>query len=899
MSNFGDHPAGFFGDSSFYNGVATQSVRLAGDSSLTRANADAGTSTKIATISCWFKRTELSVLAYLLHSKNDSGGASFGITLDADDSITVTQYDGTSPFNANNYDFGVTVDPRKFRDTSAWYHLVVDIDTTEAAEADRIKIYINGTRQTVVATTDGSGLQDFADEDQTLAIFQDGDIRWGGTVDDSAYAHIYLAECNGVDGLSLGPSNFGETKNGVWIPKAPTVSEYGNHGFRLQYLQAGVGSAGTGTIGADTSGKGNHFTSATIAAHDVVMPDSPENNFATYNLTDLRHRAELAEGNLRLQATTYSTSGAGGGNYGFATGSISLPSSGKFYIEGLHRKHVGDGNISSLGVINRNQADTSGNVGNFLQADQSGGEGFDGVQIGLGSGDSSYFVPRNDGNEEYRTTQDDETNHISALAIDIDNGYVYIGFNAGTDNTGSEITWRDFASNDTGSSNVNPTSADSGTGGIARAFSLNDVIISDVGVNGSNNAKSSVTINFGQDSSFAGVTTAQGETDANGIGDFYYTVPSGYLALCTSNLPEVTIGPNSLTQSDDYFNTVLYSGTGSSNAITGVGFQPDWTWIKRRSGDPNAIGNGHNSLYDSTRGVTNEIYSDLTSAEADNNNSLTAFGTDGFTVGSEARVNADGETHVAWNWKANGGTTTTNDASSTSVGSIDSVIQANTTAGFSIVTYTGIASANQTVAHGLQVGGVATVPEIIMFKKRDSTSNWNVIHPARASNDHYMQLNSTSVSINTNTPFAATAPTSTVFTVGANDGDVNTNAQSHVAYCFASVEGYSKMGSYIGNGFADGTLIYLGFRPAWIMTKRTDTANQWQIHDNKRNTSNVVNKFLLANTSAVENTGTGVLVDFLSNGFKIFVNGNSINSGGGTYIFMAFAEAPFKYANAR
>jgi len=240
-------------------------------------------------------------------------------------------------------------------------------------------------------------------------------------------------------------------------------------------------------------------------------------------------------------------------------------------------------------------------------------------------------------------------------------------------------------------------------------------------------------------------------------------------------------------------------------------------------------------------------------------------------------------------------------------GSILSVSNSNTTAGFSIVVYTGVASSNQTVAHGLQVGEVATVPEMVILKKRGSASNWNVIHPDRASNDHYMQLNSDSASINTNTPFAAAALTSTVFTVGANDGDVNTDGQSHIAFCFASVEGYSKFGSYSGNAASttpfDGTFVYLGFRPAWLMLKRKDTSGQWRIYDYKRSpntpTINYLDELLSADSDAAEAEGSTSRLDFLSNGFKLRGSASGTNKSGGTYIYMAFAEAPFKYANAR
>ena len=327
-----------FLETDFYNGVATQSLRLDGGAEITLDNAGSATSNKIATISTWFKRAdETTVLAYLFHSKNDgsfgdgsNGLASFSITLDADDNISVVQYNGNPSFNANQYDFGVKTSGRKFRDVGSWYHLVVAIDTTQGSgttnEADRIKMYINGDQQTVVAINDGSGYQDFADENQLIAVNQDGEQRWGGSVDDSVYAHVYLAETNVVDGLALDASYFGETKNGVWIAKAPNVSEYGNHGYRLQYKETSVGSGSSSTIGADTSGKNNHFTSTNVSAHDCNMPDSPENNFATMNnlINGYGTNLTMTEGNLKASSTD--------GEYNNTFGTI-LMQSGKWYWE--------------------------------------------------------------------------------------------------------------------------------------------------------------------------------------------------------------------------------------------------------------------------------------------------------------------------------------------------------------------------------------------------------------------------------------------------------------------------------------------------------------------------------------------------------------------------------------
>ena len=363
-------------------------------------------------------------------------------------------------------------------------------------------------------------------------------------------------------------------------------------------------------------------------------------------------------------------------------------------------------------------------------------------------------------------------------------------------------------------------------------------------------------------------------------------VPTGAKSLCSANLPEPTIGPNSTTQSDDYFNTVLYTGGSSGQSITGVGFKPDWTWIKSRSHASSHV------LTDSSRGVTESLFSDTNAAESTLSGGVTAFGTDGFTLGTEGTVNTNTRTYVAWNWKANGGTTST-----LTDGTIDSVVQANTDAGFSIVTYTGDDEARATVAHGL-----SQAPEWIIIKNRDETiSNpaWPVFHhhdTSAPATDH-LDLEDTDATNDAETIWSDEVPTDTLVILGTADS-VNSGS-AHVMYCFHSVKGYSQMGSYIGNGNADGAFVYLGFRPAWIMFKRTDGVTHWQIHDIKRSPLNPSGIGLLANTNDADGVSTTYNLDITSNGFKLRDAHAGQNASGGTYIYMAFAEAPFKYANAR
>jgi hypothetical protein len=382
--------------------------------------------------------------------------------------------------------------------------------------------------------------------------------------------------------------------------------------------------------------------------------------------------------------------------------------------------------------------------------------------------------------------------------------------------------------------------------------------------------------NFGQDSSFAGNKVAQGNQDANGKGDFYYEPPAGYLALCADNLPDPVIKDGS-----EYFNTVLYTGTNAAQSITGVGFQPDWTWLKSRSNAQN------HRVFDVIRGTGEYLETDTTDAEGSSSTTLTSFDSDGFSLGGSSLVNTNTYTYVAWNWKADNTSGTTN-----TDGTITSTVSANPTAGFSVVGYTGNGS-NGTVGHGLGV-----TPNFIVVKNRSNTADWPVYFGGITSATEVLRLNSTTAKLTGRSEWNSTLPTSTLFSVG-NDSAVNTNNDNYIAYCFAEVEGYSKFGSYTGNGSTDGPFVYTGFRPAFVLIKAYSQSDNWNILDTKRDTYNVMDTRLLPNNSTSELTASTNNVDFISNGFKLRTSDIGWNGNAVSYIYMAFAENPFKYSNAR
>ena len=364
---------------------------------------------------------------------------------------------------------------------------------------------------------------------------------------------------------------------------------------------------------------------------------------------------------------------------------------------------------------------------------------------------------------------------------------------------------------------------------------------------------------------------------------FAYTAPSGFKALCTQNLPAPTIGSSPTTLASKFFGVSTFTGDGTnSQTITNSGgFQPDWVWFKARS---NAQGN---SLVDSVRGTTKILISNSIAAEVTGTNPIT-FNSNGFT--STTDFSTGGYTYAAWQWRASNAAAVSNTA-----GTITSQVSVNLASGFSIVTYTGNSVAGATRGHGLNA-----VPKMIFVKGRVGTygaDHWHVYH-ASLPNTQGLSLNSDGAATTSSYFWNDTSPTSTVFTTNLGSSN-NFSGQTYVAYCFAEVAGYSAFGSYTGNGVADGTFVYTGFRPAFIMIKRTDSgASDWQIIDTTRDAINASGLLLQPNTNSAESNATPVL-DFLSNGFKHRNSYNVTNYSSGTYIYAAFAESPFKYSLAR
>ena len=392
--------------------------------------------------------------------------------------------------------------------------------------------------------------------------------------------------------------------------------------------------------------------------------------------------------------------------------------------------------------------------------------------------------------------------------------------------------------------------------------------------------------NGGHDSTGGGDFTAASNADDNGFGEFQYSPPSGHLACCSANLP-ISDDIDPAQTDDDYpskqFDTVLYTGNASTNNITGLNFQPDLVWIKIRNTASNAV------LVDSLRGTNKMIHPNNTDVEVTTAN-LTSFNSNGFSLDGtsnyQANYNGNGNTYVAWCWRANGGTTASN-----SNGAISSTVQANQAAGFSIVQWTANATSSvaTTVGHGL-----SKAPEFVITKSRESSSNWCATHTGLSSTSHMLFLNTDGAQTDKSGNGSMSANTSTVFSVNATDGSNSPNGDAMIAYCWHSVEGYSKFGSYTGNSNNDGPFIYTGFRPRMVFLKLRDSAGDWWIYDSARDTANPVNKYISWNRTDAE--ASGLNADFLSNGFKLRNTSGDFNSSA-TILYGAWGDVPWKYNN--
>ena len=766
-------------------------------------------------------------------------------------------YDGTDGYDTFQFfsyssQYDMRLAPRRsFRD-DAWYHFVIAVDTTQATESNRIKMYINGVQETDFYTPGGASAEIYPSQNFDTAANVSGNIQ---VVGKHGYASGqsydgYLAEFHHVDGYQYDPSYFGFTdpQTGIWMPKRYE----GTHGTNGYYLDFSDNSS-TAALGIDKSTNGNDFTVSNLATGDSTL-DSPSNNFATLKFysTPESSGCFLTEGNLKF-VTGSSGSARNLDRMGIST---LLPTSGKWYAE----VRVLDSNGQNFIGVAPYQVELLPDVNNTRY-------------VFVYSSDGDKYV-RTAGSESNATYGSSYTqNDVIGIYVDMDASTPLVSFSKNGQWANGSGSWNQ--STPTSYITLGDTFFTESTGG----HSGIGFLVS----SGSGGTSATYQFNFGQDSTFSGATTAGGNTDDRGIGDFKYPVPSGALALCSVNFP---LTAPSIVRPQKHFDTLLWTGNDSSDRdITGLEFKPDMVWIKNRSQSD------FHCIQDSVRGANKILYANDTDNEQTNNANghVNSFLPDGFNVdaGGSGLVNENSENYVAWCWKA-GGTAVSN-----SDGSITSSISANTKAGFSVVTWTG-SGADASVGHGL-----GKKPHVIFVKNRSAGDNWRVwFKDVTTSDAHALVLNDTT-GVYTGSDKWYNSPnsndtTTTTFGV-SNDGSTNRSGESFVGYCWAEIPGFSKFGIYRGNGNAKGKFVDCGFRPAFLIIKRVNAARNWMLFDNKRDPDNPVQTFLEADQSSSDATlNDGVL--FLANGFRCVTSDTDVNandtSGGDTYIFMAYAEQP-------
>lgn len=818
-----------------YNLTNSLRFRSSASAYLNRTPASAG-NRQIWTYSALVKRGVLGQDIYLLTGESGSNNDEYSyVYIKSDEGIRFV----IGQIGSNPH---LTNSAAVFRDPSAWYHIVSTFDSTQATAANRWRLYVNGVEQTMSGTVMSQNYNSgWINNNSRQGIM--GRLNYATNTSDG-----YMAEVNFIDGQALTPSSFGETSSttGVWIPKKYTGT-YGTNGFYLPFTDnSALTTSSNVGLGKDFSGNANYWTTNNISITSGSTYDSMTDvptltstttaNYAVLNPLDYNSTyLTLSAGNLQQ---TYGGLAAAAAS----RATMVIPTTGKYYWEitlttiGTNNTTIRAGICSPTTAISGNSIDNASTA--YLQITNG--------QKRNNATDSTYGAGFSNG-------------QILQVLYDATAGSIYFGQN-------------DSYANGSGSFNQTFSNATAAFTGLSGEFMPCFITY----------GGSDIAVNFGQR-------------------PFAYTPPTGFVGLNTFNLPTPTIGATASTTANKYFDINTYTGDGSQTAsFTNSGsMQPDMVWSRIRSGTPQAIG-----VFDSVRGTTGQsLDTAATTAEGTWNGALSseygyvsAFNSNGFSVndGSVATtggyVNFSGRTYVGWQWRASNATAVTNTA-----GSITSTVSANTSAGFSIVTATTPASyTNYTAGHGLGV-----TPSMIIYKERTGTSNWWVWHTSFATASNALQLNTTG-GILSGGYFGTQTDTVVAFS-GVQTG----LSTGFVAYCFAQIAGYSAFGSYTGNGDPNGAFVYLGFRPKFVLIKSTASGTNWVLHDSSREPfnemgTNSIGYALNTENSAVESTNANLwAIDFTSNGFKNRSSSASVNSSGQTYIYMAFAENPFKYANAK
>jgi len=880
------------------------SVRLnsADSAQFTKTFSSAGNTTT-NTISLWLKRNKisyaLSSLQSFLSANND-----FIWTFDTSDRLCLYQGAGF-----------IRITTQKFRDPSAWYHFVFATDTTQSAASDQIKVYVNG--QLITAW------------DTEAALTQNTVLNWNSNVqhcigsnNSIQFPDIQIADVQNIDGLQLTPSSFGFTdSNGVWQPKAYT-GDYGTEDYP---------GATTDSSGSFFSGRGpeNLFDGSTgtlcdPALQSGVITFTPTTGIPYSSSVEVYVAAGVDISLNGGAAVTSSTSGwtivdSGSGTIsslavtisGFRPNWRAIRVDGKILVNSPNGFHLDFADTSSATALGN---DVSGNnndwtVNNISVTAGSGNDSLVdsptnyGTDTGAGGEVRGNYCTLNpldkatnggstNGNFEYLSSGGRPNAINGTMAVSSGKWYYEsIATNNAYSGGGNPVYQAGFVSLDIWDGVfANPMCRTAGSGFYGYSYREGNKSVNGTYTSFATGAAISDVIGLALDldageleiykngtslgvlaTGLSGTFTPCVESDTNSTGQaatvnfgqqpFKYP-QSGYKSLCSTNLPTPAIADGSTAM-----DVKLYTGNGSTQTISGLGFSPDLVWIKNRAQTDN------HKLLDTVRGATEELESNTTGAEATNADGLTAFNSDGFALGADVEYNTSSEAYVAWTWDAGSSTVSNTD------GSITSQVRANPTAGISIVTVN--STTTGTIGHGLGVK-----PDMIIEKCLGATSNWYIRHQALG-NMAAAYLRFTSIAAGSDTTaWSNTEPTST--TISINNNYLYANG-SVAYYCFAPVEGFSSFGSFTGS--TSNTFVYTGMRPRWLMIKRTDTTGNWQILDTEREGYNVDNDPLWANLGDQE--GTTDIADILSNGFKMR------DGATGDYIYAAFAEHPFNTSRAR
>jgi hypothetical protein len=855
----------------------------------------------------------------------------FGVSFDSSDKFSI---------GGNLTSFLITT--QVFRDFSAWMHIVVALDTTQGTASNTLKIYVNGVLVTDYDTDNrASKTSSSVDLGFNRASLQGIGCLINSAGNPATYNNCYLANIHFIDGQALTPSSFTEVSatTGQLIPKAFSGS-YGTNGFYLKFDD----NSTTAALGTDSSGNGNTWTTNNFSVTTVVRAYSASwtVNWSGYsntyygdgwtrgfnaNLNDGVFVYDNGESTLSLPPGTkwsskirirlYWYGGIIAVNGTTLTGSFTPAATWYDFTSQL-------GSSGTLNTIRITSVDS--NYMAFCAVELDNVVLYDSAIGPIGTTDSLVDTPTSYGTDDYlggsvRGNYATLNQLDKAVDVTLSNGNLEISHSGSTNVRAARATIK-LTAGKWYCEAVRTTGSDCHSGIITAASSLFQFASTSVfyGEDGKLYVDGSVATNYGITIAIGDVVGIAVDMDAakiyfykNGtlintggtsftttgndwffkIGTYFsssvntvnfgqraFAYPvSGYKALVDTNLgTPVVAKPNTV------MDVVTYTGSGVIQTISGLQFSSDLLWIKCRS-----TLNTYHTVADTVRGIGSNgayyrLFANATDPEYDDGFDVTAITSTGFTLplGSSS-TNSATATYVAWAWDA--GTTT----ASNTAGSITSQVRANVSAGFSVVTYTGTGS-NATVGHAL---GVAA--GLVIVKRRDTTANWQVRHTSIAAASS-IQLNLTNAAASATTVWNSTAPSSTVFSIGT-DATINASAGTYVAYCFASVAGYSNAFSYTGNGLEDGVFVYLGFRPRLIMLKRSDSTSGWTLLDTSRLGYNIDNNPLYANTLAAE--AATDLLDITSNGFKLRTTDVSVNASTGTYIGFAWAESPFQYARAR